>query len=76
MRATQLHYENGKGYDLIDVISDYELNFNRGNIVKYVCRAGKKDDEIKDLEKALDYLNREIEILRSQRSLWVRDNTL
>jgi hypothetical protein len=76
MRATQLHYENGKGYDLIDVISDYELNFNRGNIVKYVCRAGKKDDEIKDLEKALDYLNREIEILRCQRSLWVRDNTL
>jgi hypothetical protein len=76
MRATQLHYENGKGYDLIDVISDYELNFNRGNIIKYVCRAGKKDDEIKDLEKALDYLNREIEILRSQRSLWVRDNTL
>jgi hypothetical protein len=76
MRATQLHYENGKGYDLIDVISDYELNFNRGNIIKYVCRAGKKDDEIKDLEKALDYLNREIEILRCQRSLWVRDNTL
>lgn len=76
MRATQLHYENGKGYDLIDVISDYELNFNRGNIIKYVCRAGKKDDEIKDLEKALDYLNREIEILRSQRSQWVEDNTL
>jgi hypothetical protein len=76
MRATQLHYENGKGYDLIDVISDYELNFNRGNIVKYICRAGKKDDEIKDLEKALDYLNREIEILKGQRSVWVKDNTL
>lgn len=75
MRATQFHYDNGKEYDLIDVISDYGLNFNRGNIVKYVCRAGKKDDEIKDLEKALDYLTREIEILRKKRSQWVQDNT-
>ena len=32
MRATQLHYENGKGYDIIDVCKDYGLNFNRGNI--------------------------------------------
>ena len=34
MRATYLHYENGKGYDVIDFIKDYELNFNRGNIIK------------------------------------------
>ena len=75
MKSTQFHYDNGKDYDLIDVISDYGLNFNRGNIVKYVCRAGKKDDEIRDLEKALDYLKREIEILREKRSQWVQDNT-
>ena len=48
MRATYLHYENGKGYDVIDFIKDYELNFNRGNIIKYICRSGKKDDELKD----------------------------
>lgn len=68
MRSSQMHYENGKGYDLIDVISDYNLNFNRGNIIKYVARAGKKDNEIQDLRKALDYLEREIEILTKEQS--------
>lgn len=63
MRSSQIHYDNGKDYDLIDVISDYKLNFNRGNIIKYVARAGKKENELKDLRKALDYLQREIEIL-------------
>jgi hypothetical protein len=37
------------------------LPYNRGNIVKYVCRAGHKDDELLDLKKALWYLQREIE---------------
>jgi hypothetical protein len=41
------------------------LNFNRGNIIKYVSRAGKKEaeSELKDLEKALYYLEREINLL-------------
>lgn len=64
-RATQLHYENGKGYDVIDIIKDYDLNFNRGNVLKYICRAGKKDNELTDLRKALDYLQREIEYLET-----------
>jgi hypothetical protein len=64
MRASQLHYENGKGYDVIDICKDYDLNFNRGNIIKYVARAGKKSDELQDLKKALDYLQREIEYLQ------------
>ncbi len=55
------HYNNNQGYDIIDVCNDYSLSFNKGNIVKYVARAGKKDDELKDLYKALDYLQREIE---------------
>lgn len=63
MKATQLHYENGKDYDIIDVCKDYELNFNKGNILKYVVRAGKKTDELQDLRKALDYLQREISYL-------------
>jgi hypothetical protein len=66
MRATQLHYENGKGYDIIDVCKDYALNFNRGNILKYVARAGKKQNELQDLRKALDYLQREIAYLEEQ----------
>ena len=60
MSNTPKHYENGLKHDLIDVIASYDLNFNRGNVLKYVIRAGRKDNEIQDLEKALDYLQREI----------------
>lgn len=76
MRSSQLHYDNGKDYDLIDVISDYGLGFSRGNVIKYVCRAGRKDDELKDLEKAMDYLQREIELLREKQKVFVETNTL
>jgi|TARA_R110002167_G_scaffold350342_1_gene562554 hypothetical protein len=65
MKATQTHYDNGKDYDIIDVCNDYSLNFNRGNILKYIARAGKKKDELGDLLKAQDYLEREIQILRN-----------
>ena len=61
------HYKNNKVYDVIDICKDFSLDFNRGNIIKYVIRAGKKDDEVKDLEKALDYLQREIAIVRARR---------
>jgi hypothetical protein len=67
MRSSVLHYENGTQVDVIEFASMYGLNFNRGNIVKYVVRAGKKDDEVKDLEKALDYLQREIASVRARR---------
>jgi hypothetical protein len=74
MRATQIHYENGKGYDVIDFITDYGLNFNRGNIIKYVARAGKKGDELSDLRKALDYISREIETIEKQKKQWVESH--
>ena len=61
-----LHYKNSKKYDVIDICKDYNLNFNRGNIIKYVVRAGKKDDELLDLLKAKDYIEREIEYLRQK----------
>ena len=35
-----------------------------GNIIKYVIRAGKKDDAIKDLEKAKDYIDFYIELFQ------------
>lgn len=42
------------------------MNFCRGNAVKYVARAGLKDKskEVEDLEKAVWYLNREIQRLK------------
>ena len=57
------HYINGKQYDLIDVGLDYNLNFFRFNVLKYICRAGKKENELQDLQKAKDYLEREIDYL-------------
>jgi len=73
MRSTQLHYETGKDYDIIDVCKDYALNFNRGNIIKYVARAGKKKDELQDLRKALDYLQREIAYLEDKKKEYIRE---
>ena len=67
MRGNSLHYEATGEYDLIDIISDYKLNFNRGNVLKYIIRAGKKDDELQDLHKALDYIQREIAYVRELR---------
>ena len=62
-----IHYKNGKQYDVIDICKDYDLNFNRGNIIKYIVRAGKKTkDPLQDLLKAKDYLEREIKYTRDE----------
>ena len=63
----QPHYETESGFDVIDVCKAYDLNFNKGNMVKYVCRAGKKQDELTDLLKAKEYLEREIKFIREQK---------
>jgi len=56
------HYTDGK-IEVIDFIEDKNLNYHRGNAIKYICRSGKKhkDTEVEDLKKAIWYLNREIE---------------
>lgn len=60
------HYKTSS-IDVIDFCKVYDLSFNRGNIVKYVCRAGKKQSEIDDLKKAKDYLEREIAHLENNK---------
>lgn len=59
--STPPHYQGN--IQPIDLINAQDLNFNLGNVVKYVCRAGKKQGEniLSDLEKAKDYINFEIE---------------
>ena len=56
------HYAVGwsNGAEVIDITEN--LNFNRGNAVKYIARAGRKDPalEIEDLRKAQWYIEREI----------------
>ena len=49
-------------YEAIKVIEAWDLGFCLGNTVKYISRAGKKDNTIQDLKKALWYLKREIKI--------------
>lgn len=45
---------------------DWDLNFNLGNVVKYVSRNGRKPNEssLKDLEKARQYLDFEIAAIK------------
>jgi hypothetical protein len=71
---TPNHYDNNKSYDVIDFVKDYDLNFNEGNVIKYVARARKKDNHIKDLEKAIDYLERELTHVRKEQLKWIELN--
>lgn len=55
------HYNMGK-IEVIEAIEDWQLSFHRGQVVKYVARAGRKnpEKELEDLQKARWYLDREI----------------
>lgn len=56
------HYKMA-GIEAIDITEQF--NFNRGNALKYIIRAGKKDParEVEDLNKAIWYLDREVKRL-------------
>lgn len=64
------HYTSGK-IEVIDFITDQNLDFCLGNVVKYVSRAGKKEEEgktifektVEDLKKARFYLDYKIKLL-------------
>lgn len=62
------HYADGwsNGAEVIDLTE--HLSFCAGNVVKYVCRAGRKDPtkHVEDLEKARWYLDREIARIEEQ----------
>lgn len=60
------HYT--QGIECMDYIESHKLNYARGNIIKYVTRAGLKDasKEVEDLEKARWYLDREIERVKKE----------
>ena len=54
-------YYEWDGVEVIDIIEAHNLNFNLGNVLKYVMRAGRKDsdDMEADILKAQWYLLRE-----------------
>lgn len=54
------HYVAGRKFEPIDVIEAWGMDnsFHLGNAMKYLSRAGRKEDTIKDLKKASWYLRR------------------
>lgn len=60
------HYAAGRKYEPIEVINDWGLGFDLGNAVKYISRAGRKGDEVEDLEKALFYIRHYIAMLNKE----------
>lgn len=61
------HYCEGKSIEPIKVIQDWQLDFCLGSALKYIARAGKKDDIIQDLRKAIKYIEFEIEAIQEER---------
>lgn len=61
------------GIEVIDITR--HLDFDLGNAVKYILRAGRKSEEgysnidktIEDLQKAIFYINDEIELLKKNK---------
>lgn len=51
------HYNQGT-IEIIDFIEDWKLDFNSGNVIKYVTRAPYKENKLEDLKKARFYLDR------------------
>jgi hypothetical protein len=58
------YYKRGS-IEVWDFIRDQQLDYHLGCAIKYICRAGHKDDAISDLSKAIHYLENEREFLRN-----------
>ena len=61
------HYN--QGIEAIDYIESHKMNFNIGNVIKYVTRAKHKGTELEDLKKSLWYLQREIDRLEKEENI-------
>ena len=58
------HYN--QGIETIEYIESWSMNFNTGNVIKYVTRAGYKDNQLEDFKKAMWYLDREIQRIENK----------
>ena len=57
------HYkQHPSGVECIQITE--HMNFNLGNAIKYLWRAGLKGDPVEDLEKAAWYIEREIKRIK------------
>lgn len=66
------HYQHPSGVECIEIVRHYD--FCIGNAIKYLWRAGLKDEEgytntekeIEDLKKAIFYINDKIKTLENE----------
>lgn len=63
------HYGGDTQYECIKVLEawlpkEQLIGFLRGNAIKYLCRSGKKDEELQEWRKAAWYINRGIETMQ------------
>ena len=65
------YYQRGS-YQIWDFIVDQQLDFLAGNIIKYICRAGYKNQEteLDDWFKVKAYVERKIQQLSHERNRW------
>lgn len=68
------HYKSAGGIEAIDVIESFGLGFHLGNVVKYVLRAGRKEEIVKDLRKARWYLDRKVSSLLAAEEGYAADD--
>ena len=61
------YYRRGT-IEVWDFIRDQGLSYHLGNAVKYICRAGYKDNYVEDLEKAIHYLTNELKYVTPEQS--------
>ena len=69
------YYIGNNGYEARKVISGFNLSYNVGTATTYLLRCGKKKEEgisdidknIEDIEKAMNHLKFELEILKDER---------
>lgn len=61
------YYDHGDKFEAYKVINHWNLNFNLGNALKYIKRAGKKENNsaVDDLLKAKNYIDFELERIQN-----------
>lgn len=60
------HYVKGRKFEPWDVMEDWKLNYFTASAVKYISRYERKGDPIGDIEKAIKFLERELQRLKKE----------
>lgn len=74
------HYGGDTEYECIKVLKAWLTpeeftGFCKGNVIKYLCRSGKKDEVLQEAQKAEWYLNKMVEVLKGDNNEQKKKNT-